>query len=127
MKWGMDAIGKKMKLVIWKENWFADGMAVLESGSPSTEKQTNKTIPSVEKQDGEDGCSQAYQEFCFVIWLLQRRSSRTAKPKIPARIGSLPQMLKVFGYQGYEGPKLYIHGVGLPVSFLDDLNIARGV
>ena len=36
-------------------------------------------------------------------------------------------MLKVFGYQGYEGPKLYIHGVGLPVSFLDDLNMAHGV
>ena len=106
-------------------------MVVLESGSPSTEKQTNKqtnkTSPSVEKLDGEDGCSQAHQEFHLVTWLLQRQSSRTAKPKIPARIGSLPQMLKVFEYQGYEGPKLYIHGVGLPVSFLDNLNIAHGV
>lgn len=36
-------------------------------------------------------------------------------------------MRKVFGYQAYEGSKLYIHGVGLPVSFLDDLNMARGV
>lgn len=63
----------------------------------------------------------------FVTRVLQRQSFRTAKPKIPARIGSPPQMLKVFGYQGYEGPKLYIHRVGLPVSFLENLNTARGV
>ena len=87
----MDDTGIKMRRVIWKENSSADSTVVLEPGSPSiekTNKEKKKKKQSLQLKSwmGKTAAPKTHQEFCFFTWLLQRLSSRMAKPKIPARI-----------------------------------------
>lgn len=138
-KWGMDDTGMKMRRVIWKENSSADSTVLLEPGSPSIEKTKKKKKTKNNPCSWKAGWgrqllpkhtrSSASSRGCSRGWALEWQSLKCNLELIFKLEFNLffKCWFKAFGYQSHEGLKLHLHGAGLPVSFLDNFNIASGL